>query len=54
MKTIWKDKNGNCKCECCGKVVPEFRLHWDKELGYCEECYSEIQEHDSSESQSDS
>lgn len=54
MKSIWKDKNGNCKCESCGRIVPEEQLNWDKELGYCEECYREIKDHDTSTSQQSS
>lgn len=51
MNILWKDQDGNCKCESCGKMVPEDQLNWDKDLGYCEECYREIKEHDAPESQ---
>lgn len=51
MRTVWKDKSGNCKCESCGKIVTEAELNWDKDLGYCEDCYREIKEHDNPESQ---
>lgn len=40
---LWKDKNGDCKCESCGKIVPERKLKYDKGLAYCITCYSEIQ-----------
>ena len=38
----WKDDKGNCKCESCGRVVPESQIKWEKGLGYCPECYAEI------------
>ncbi|MGN0585295.1 MAG: hypothetical protein ACI4JD_07555 [Ruminococcus sp.] len=39
----WKSKNGNCKCESCGKTVTERELKWEKGLAYCVTCYLEIQ-----------
>ncbi|MBE6846138.1 MAG: hypothetical protein E7508_10660 [Ruminococcus sp.] len=42
---VWKDKNGNCKCESCGKTVSEKKLKWDKDLGYCKSCYEDIQQY---------
>ncbi len=42
---IWKDKNGNCKCESCGRIVPENKLKWEKGLGYCKDCYREIKKY---------
>ena len=41
----WKDASGNCRCESCGKVVPEQQLHWEKRLGYCETCFAEIRKY---------
>lgn len=46
MKKKWLDEDRKCKCESCGRIVPEKQLNWDKDLGYCEECYREIKEHD--------
>lgn len=43
MANPWKDKNGNCKCESCGRIVPENKLKWERGLGYCSSCYAEIQ-----------
>ena len=44
-KTAWRDKNGSCKCESCGKTVPENKLKWDKGMGYCDKCYTEIKKY---------
>ena len=44
-KELWKDENGSCRCESCGKIVPEKELHWEKHLGYCAKCYKEIQKY---------
>ena len=41
----WTDKNGSCKCESCGKTVPEAQLKWEKGLGYCPKCFSEIEKY---------
>ena len=54
MKNVWKDENGNCKCESCGKIISEEQVKWDKDLGYCEECYCEIKEYDALKSQQSS
>lgn len=42
MNKPWKDSNGNCKCESCGKCVPENQLKWHKGQGFCKICYEEI------------
>ena len=41
-RNYWKDEKGRCRCESCGKIVPEHKLRWEKHLGYCEKCYAEI------------
>lgn len=41
-RNYWKDAKGRCRCESCGKIVPENKLRWEKNLGYCEKCYAEI------------
>ena len=52
-KIPWKDKNVSCRCESCGKIVPEKELRWEKHLGYCASCYKEIQEYNKKKSKSD-
>lgn len=54
MKKKWLDEDRKCKCESCGRIIPEDHLKWDNDLGYCEECYHEIKEYDDSESQQSS
>ena len=54
LKKKWLDENRECKCESCGRIIPEERLKWDNDLGYCEDCYREIKEYDNSESQQSS
>ena len=51
-KIIWKDKNGLCRCQSCGKSVPKNKLHWEKYLGYCDKCYKEIQDYNRKNSKS--
>ena len=41
----WKDKDGNCRCESCGKTVSQDKLYWERGLGYCASCYKEIQKY---------
>ena len=46
----WTDKNGNCKCESCGRIVAKEKLQWEKGLGYCPSCYAEIKKYNSGKS----
>lgn len=43
MNKTWKDEKGNCKCESCGKKVPQNKLYFDRGLSYCKACYNDIQ-----------
>ncbi len=45
MKRVWEDSAGNCRCESCGRIVPREQLCWDGVLGYCQDCYTEIEEY---------
>ena len=40
---LWKDQNGNYRCDSCGKIVKKEELLIEKNLGYCKECFQEIQ-----------
>ena len=44
-KEPWTDKDANCKCESCGRIVPKEKLYWERGLGYCKSCYKEIQKY---------
>ena len=45
-KSYWRDEYGNYLCESCGRVVEKENLFFEKHLGYCKECYEEIQEYE--------
>jgi len=45
-KSYWIDESGNYHCESCGKIVEKENLFFEKYLGYCKECYEEIQEYE--------
>jgi hypothetical protein len=45
-KSYWIDELGKCHCESCGRVVEKENLFFEKHLGYCKECYEEIQEYE--------
>ena len=42
----WIDESGHYHCESCGRIVKKEDLFFEKHLGYCEECYREIQEYE--------
>ena len=45
-KSYWIDESGNYHCESCGKIVEKENLFFEKCLGYCADCYREIQEYE--------
>jgi len=45
-KNYWTDESENYHCESCGKIVEKENLFFEKYLGYCIDCYREIQEHE--------
>ncbi len=42
-KKPWIDETGACRCESCGKKVPQDGLFWERGLGYCKACFREIE-----------
>lgn len=46
MKNVWKDKTNNFRCESCGKSVFEKDLYYEKGMGYCKECFDDIQKYE--------
>ena len=43
-KKPWIDETGACRCESCGKKVPQEALFWERGLGYCKACFREIEQ----------
>lgn len=43
--TEWKDKNGNTRCESCGKIIADNKIFHENGLGYCKNCYNDIQKY---------